>query len=60
MEIKKATTYTLVLNQEEYKLLRAAIGDTSFASRLSAGMTREGAQFMEDLFSKLDEVYKED
>ena len=56
MKAEVERTYVLKFNKEEFELLYSGIGNTSIASRATAGMTVEEAQFFTDFYNQLKEA----
>ena len=58
MQVRTETMYSIILTEEEYRLLYLGIGNTSPKSREAAGMTEEQAEFFYTLFSQLKDPRK--
>ena len=58
MQVRTETMYSIILTEEEYRLLYHGIGSTSLNSREAAGMTEEQAEFFSTLFSQLKDPHK--
>jgi hypothetical protein len=56
MQIKTIQTHTIVLTDEEMKMLEAAIGSTSISSRTDAGMSLEHSKFISELYGIIVET----
>ena len=58
MQVRTETMYSIILTEEEYKLLYFGIGNTSPNTREAAGMTKEQAEYFYTFFSQLKDPHK--
>ena len=51
MQAKTIITHTIVLSDDEMKMLEAAIGSTSVNSRIQSGMSLEQSNFIREFYN---------
>lgn len=56
MQTAVTKNFVITLTEEEFVLLHQGLGETSFTSRLEAGMTEAQSQFISTFYASLDEL----